>query len=113
MKSVGYQGVIETEKAVYVVPYGVHSVESNAEVIEITNSIKTFTPKIAKGGYWGGTYDGKYVYFVPYANGTKHHGDVLRYDTTKPFEQDNSWEVFSMSNIPREYDVDSLRISKQ
>jgi len=96
VNNIGYQGVIETEKAVYLVPYGIHKIKGNAEIIEITNSIKTFTPKIAKGGYWGGTYDGKFVYFTPYANGTKMHGDVLRYDTTKPFEEDDSWEDFKI-----------------
>ena len=26
-------------------------------------------------------FDGRYIYFVPYHNGTQHHGEVLRYDT--------------------------------
>ena len=101
--SIGYQGVIETDNATYLVPYGIHSVKANAEVIEITNSIKTFTPKIAIGGYWGGAYDGRYVYFTPYANGTIMHGDVLRYDTSKPFDNDASWDEFSFSDINVKY----------
>jgi hypothetical protein len=103
--SIGYQGVIETDNATYLVPYGIHSVKANAEIIQITNSIETFTPKIAIGGYWGGTYDGKYVYFAPYGNGTKMHGEVLRYDTTQPFKDDDSWNVFSLYNMDITYIV--------
>lgn len=31
-------------------------------------------------GYYGGVFDGQYVYFAPYHNGTENHGEVLRYD---------------------------------
>ena len=31
--------------------------------------------------YTGGVFDGRYVYFSPYYNGTQAYGEVLRYDT--------------------------------
>ena len=33
-------------------------------------------------GYIGGVFDGKYIYFVPFIDGSSQHGKVLRYDTT-------------------------------
>jgi len=45
-------------------------------------------------GFYGGVFDGRYVYFVPYHNGTAQHGEVLRYDTTLPFDQAASWATY-------------------
>lgn len=38
-------------------------------------------------GYAGALFDGRYVYFSPDHNGTARHGEVMRYDTTRPFAQ--------------------------
>ncbi len=48
----------------------------------------------AAGGYLGGVFDGRYVYFVPYMNGTQRHGEVLRYDTAASFSDSASWTVY-------------------
>ena len=45
-------------------------------------------------GYQGGIFDGRYIYFVPYYNGSLFHGEVLRYDTTSNFESPESWSAF-------------------
>jgi hypothetical protein len=45
-------------------------------------------------GYWGGVFDGRYVYFAPWSNGTSYHGEVLRYDTTAPFAGAASWATY-------------------
>jgi hypothetical protein len=42
-------------------------------------------------GYHDAVFDGRYVYFAPYYNGTEYHGEVLRYDTLAPFEEPASW----------------------
>ncbi|UCD74630.1 MAG: hypothetical protein JSV91_12680 [Phycisphaerales bacterium] len=52
-------------------------------------------------GYIGGAFDGRYIYFAPYDNGTVHHSEVLRYDTTGVFEDVDSWATFD----PRDYGV--------
>jgi hypothetical protein len=49
-------------------------------------------------GYWGGVFDGRYVYFAPHHNGTDYHGEVLRYDTTAPFDGASAWSVFDVQN---------------
>lgn len=45
-------------------------------------------------GYYGGVFDGRYVYFTPRFDGTEMHSRVLRYDTSKPFSHMESWDAF-------------------
>jgi len=52
-------------------------------------------------GYNGAAFDGRYVYFAPYDNGTAHHSEVLRFDTTGDFESVDSWATFD----PRDFGV--------
>ncbi|UCD74428.1 MAG: hypothetical protein JSV91_11630 [Phycisphaerales bacterium] len=44
-----------------------------------------------RGGYSGGVFDGRYVYFAPDRGSTGEHGEVLRLDTLADFEQDAAW----------------------
>jgi hypothetical protein len=107
-----YNGVVEADNALYLVAdttkNGVRS-----DFIEVTNSIKTFSPTIAKGGYWGGTFDGQYVYFAPFDNPSldKRNGEFLRYDTTKPFEDDASWEYIFFVITDFKYDFEFPEIN--
>ena len=41
------------------------------------------------GGYDGGAFDGRFIYFAP------DHGEVLRFDTTLDFEVPSSWAAFN------------------
>ncbi|MEM8748396.1 MAG: integrin alpha, partial [Actinomycetota bacterium] len=45
-------------------------------------------------GYIGATFDGRYVYFSPYAAAGAPHGEVLRYDTTADFTTPASWGAY-------------------
>ncbi len=45
-------------------------------------------------GFFGACFDGRYVYFVPQHDGESRHGKVLRYDTTAPFDAEQSWQVY-------------------
>ncbi len=45
-------------------------------------------------GFMGGSFDGRYVYFTQYYNGTTYAGQITRYDTTQPFTSSSSWNVF-------------------
>jgi len=106
-----YNGVIEADNALYLVA-DITKNGTRSDFIEVTNSIKTFSPTIAKGGYWGGTYDGQYVYFVPFGhlNSVIRNGEFLRYDTTKPFEDDTSWELISFAITDFKYNYNSPEI---
>ena len=50
----------------------------------------------------GGFFDGRYVYFIPWAGrlkgkGSGHHANFLRYDTRGPFTAPASWEACDAS----------------
>ena len=52
-------------------------------------------------GYAGAVFDGRYVYFCPYQRewGAVKHGNLLRYDTEKPFKLSSSWDAFNLTTI--------------
>lgn len=50
-------------------------------------------------GFYNAVFDGRYVYFVPYYNGTVVDGLVARYDTTTSFTSAASYTVFDMSTV--------------
>ena len=50
-------------------------------------------------GYWGGVFDGRYLYFVPHYNGSAYHGVFLRYDTTKAFKDASSWAAYDVGSM--------------
>ncbi|MDH3601368.1 MAG: hypothetical protein OEU26_17260, partial [Candidatus Tectomicrobia bacterium] len=63
------------------------------------DSWDTFDPGAAglgtdPDGYEGIEFDGRYLYFAPYNNGTKLHSEVLRYDTQAAFNNVASWAIF-------------------
>jgi hypothetical protein len=49
-------------------------------------------------GYIGAAFDGRYVYFVPWNDGTSYHGKVLRYDTQGNFSNSASWSAYDAGN---------------
>jgi hypothetical protein len=48
-------------------------------------------------GYSGGSFDGRYVYFVP-NHSPGAHGNILRYDTNAGFSQASAWVSYDASN---------------
>ncbi|MEM4245014.1 MAG: LamG domain-containing protein, partial [Candidatus Nanoarchaeia archaeon] len=62
-----------------------------------------YTNSTTTMGYLRGVFDGKYVYFIPYyavISGTaQYHGNVLRYDTTKEFNDMTAWDGYNAGNI--------------
>jgi hypothetical protein len=55
-------------------------------------------------GYLGARFDGRYVYYVPYYNGTAYHGVVARYDTSSPagFNAAGAWKFFDVASTNSE-----------
>ena len=45
-------------------------------------------------GFYGASFDGRYVYFTPYQNDSGKHGEILRYDSQRPFATAGSWTSF-------------------
>ncbi|MBI4705448.1 MAG: hypothetical protein HY744_30505, partial [Deltaproteobacteria bacterium] len=51
-------------------------------------------------GFFGGVFDGRYVYLVPCHNGMpNHNGRVARYDTKGAFDQNGSWATFDVNAV--------------
>ena len=46
-------------------------------------------------------FDGRYVYLVPYYNGTTYHGVVTPFDTQAPngFADAGSWSTFDVATV--------------
>ena len=109
---VGYYGAIFDGRFVYFVPNLNNTQGQHGEVLQYdTNgafaevaSWATYDPG-ANGvgndpdGYIGGVFDGRYVYFSPFNNGSEYHGEVLRHDTFSGSPDCNS------NGIPDECDI--------
>ena len=54
-------------------------------------------------GFVDMTYDGRYVYLVPYENNSGKHGNVIRYDTTLSFSSSSSYEILNLASLNSSY----------
>jgi len=104
----GFVGGVFDGRYVYFAPY--NDGAFNGEVLRLdttgvfrdVSAWAAYSPK-ANGvgddpsGYDGGVFDGRYVYFIPMANVSGYHGEVLRYDTTADFSEAASWSTFNPS----------------
>jgi len=59
------------------------------------SAFDTATVSPAARGFFGGAFDGRYVYFVPHWDGGAD-GLVTRYDTQAPFVAGSSWSMFDV-----------------
>jgi N-acetylneuraminic acid mutarotase len=66
---------------------------------DFTAGWETFTAPVGRAGFAGAAFDGRYVYFVPFEDGTGQHADVLRYDTRAPFVGGGSWQSFDAGSV--------------
>lgn len=53
----------------------------------------------AAKGYYGGAFDGRYIYLVPVNNGVAFSGTVVRYDIQAPFDMTSSWTAFDITSV--------------
>jgi predicted small secreted protein len=104
----GFQGAAYDGRHVYFVPYGGAGAFSGVVVrydvtapFGTTASWATFdTASInpQARGFFGGAFDGRYIYLVPYFNGTAH-GMLARYDTHAAFGVAGSWKLFDTTTL--------------
>jgi hypothetical protein len=107
--SVGFQGAVYAAGYVYFVPHyntaydGLVTRYNTRTAFDLASSWGTFdtaTLNSQARGFVGGVFDGRYVYFVPYANApATFHGNVVRYDTQAPFSTATSWVVFDAGTV--------------
>ena len=107
----GYWGLGIVNEFIYFAPYH-NSIDFSSEVLRYdtskdfssSSSWNAFDVKNAVNhdpdGYAYPSFDGQYVYFSPWNNGSGPHGEVLRYDTSKDFSSPSSWVTFdAVANI--------------
>jgi hypothetical protein len=116
MDTVGYQGGVFDGRYVYFVPHTsmndfatVHGRVLRYDTIggfTASASWQAYDAGTTDGldtrGYQGGVFDGRYVYFVPYAGtgGTPTtHGRVLRYDTLSSFKDTAAWAAYDAGAV--------------
>jgi len=119
----GYAGgvVYDDNRYVYFVPNH-NGTELHGEVLRYDTTLAFTSPTAwsaydagANGigadpnGFYGGVFDGRYVYFVPEYNGTDFHGEVLRYDTTQDFTVSASWSTYDPGSNGVGIDPDGYR----
>jgi hypothetical protein len=60
----------------------------------------TTNVNVDSNGFVGATFDGRYIYFVPYRDDTNaFHGVIARYDTKASFDLDTSWSTFNVATV--------------
>ena len=55
----------------------------------------------AANGFYGATFDGRYMYMAPYSNGDTGmtHGHAVRFDTRGSFTSSDSWTMFDTTTL--------------
>ena len=62
----------------------------------------SYTDDLHSAGFYGGAFDGRYVYFIPWTNPQgRHHANWLRYDTLGAFADPQSWTACDASSTDR------------
>ncbi len=99
-----FQGVVYDGKYIYLVPATgavVARYDTTASLgFAADSSWTTFdaqTVNAGAGNFFGGVFDGRYVYFIPQYNMSSLSGYITRYDTTTDFETASSWSTFDTS----------------
>ncbi len=105
-KPAGYDRAVFDGRYIYFVPY-FNGDEHHGEVLRYDterdfNSVSSWIAYDPNAfglgndldGYCGGVFDGRYVYFAPYYNGSNYHGEVMRYDTHGVFYDISSWAAY-------------------
>lgn len=59
------------------------------------------TVNAAAKGFIGGAFDGRYIYFIPYNNGTTYDGTMARFDTQDAggFGAPSAWATFDIATV--------------
>lgn len=104
----GFAGAVFDGRYLYLVPYRRSSSEYDALVVRYDTTLPFDAPgswlafdfalmSPGAGGYFGGAFDGRYVYFVPWHDGV---GTLLvRYDTHAGFKSDGAWSAVDLGKM--------------
>ena len=107
--SSGFDGGIFDGRYVYFIPFNNGFYHGQITRYDTTLSFTSFdsysvfntsTVNASSKGFKGGVFDGRYIYLVPYNNGSgSDFGQITRYDTTLPFTSVTSYNVFETISV--------------
>jgi hypothetical protein len=109
-RAAGFFGGAFDGRYVYFAPYGEdHATSSVVARLDTATDFRStaawtvfdLAPVSSRSrGFLGATFDGRYVYFSPYAVGWGDYGsDVTRFDTHRPFGDPASWSTFDTRTV--------------
>ena len=103
----GYTGSVFDGRYLYFVPFRKGAATYHGRVLRLdttadfkessawANYDAGATDGLTTKGFYGGIYDGRYVYFIPNDDGTvARTGRFLRYDTQGDFSMESSWDAY-------------------
>jgi hypothetical protein len=102
----GYRGLCFDGKYIYIAPYHNGSYHGNFIRYDTTQPFTTagsYSAIDLSGisatykGFIGMCFDGKYIYLIPYYNGTAYHGNIIRYDIFKTFTLSTSYTILDLA----------------
>jgi len=103
----GFQGAAFAPPYIYTCPWNNGTYDGSVGRIDTSaafnagalGSFDATTVNAGAVGYFGSTFDGRFVYFAPYYNGSKFHGLVLRYDTTMSLATAGAWTTVDLTTL--------------
>ncbi|MBI4700677.1 MAG: hypothetical protein HY744_05855 [Deltaproteobacteria bacterium] len=105
MDTTRYDGAAFDGRYVYFAPFGYEPV-AHGKVLRYDTKAEFKSPAswsaydaastdaLQTKGYYGALFDGRYVYFVSFHDGSAFHGRMLRYDTKADFQSAASWSAY-------------------
>ena len=105
----GYNGAVFDGRYIYLTPFGYDPIahgrvlryDTEAD-FKTSTSWNMYDAKNTDGldarGYYGSAFDGRYVYFTAFHDGSNFHGRMLRYDSQGAFDSSSSWSAFDANN---------------
>jgi hypothetical protein len=108
LNSTGYFGAVFDGRYVYFSPEQHNSLEQHAVVLRYdtqgdfadAESYSAYDAQRTCGmltkGFYGGVFDGQYVYFVPRQCDAEYHSRLLRHDPRLDFHDPAAWDAFDM-----------------
>jgi len=107
--SKGFHGAVFDGRYIYLVPYNngaayvgqITRYDTTASFTSVSSYtvFDTETVHTNSKGFQGATFDGRYIYFVPYYTGAAYAGQITRYDTTASFTSASSYAVFDTEKV--------------
>ena len=116
MGTKGYNGAVFDGRYIYLTPFGYDPIAHGRVLRYDTQAdFKTAgswsvhdaagTDGLDTRGYYGSAFDGRYVYFTGFHNGSEFHGRMLRYDTQGSFDSAASWDAYDANNTDGEVTI--------